>query len=716
MKKLAWLLTTAFVCFASTQTKADDCQGAMSATINSMGDAINYGKAVGNNCKGQTAASVVQNNAAAVAQSIDANQSNYASSQYYGRDLNVSLQAGNSKISKCSGDLTGLSNKDKADCEAVEFAAKNGHQRPKYSINADKDNMIAASERQMNQANISSDSNYCRVVRNVIPATYEKKQCFSTTTRTTQQEQCSDTVSAQCNRPTANYDTADGGIEMNSLKVLLGEWSPTFRYTNKVLRYRQVPHNSTTLNAYGGTNRVFLSKLEFTIEKLDEMPSAKIVRIYQDNGLKLYINGTKVWDKWYGTDNYGTSHPNLDIKPFLKEGKNIIDVDLHNRGGPSGLEIDIAIPVYNNCRFAVKSTCSARQKSPKICQVVANSCEREDRGNGFLKETGSLVGQPALGYCQKRNYTLSCTNERVVSECSSLDTKGCEQIGSECTERDSQGNCLAHNQTYQCKKTEERVVETTQCEQKLCNGDNCIGEPPLEADGDFGKAIAIMEAQRQAGVYGKTPTGYNIFDGDPSVCSVKVLAGHSVMSCCKEISTGNKFQNRTQGGFATQTYGNTPNQPNVDARGSQYIYDNVFDQNKTLAVIQSTATLGWLQCNNEEKVLAIKRGSGLCEYSHEWCSKKTFFGSCIEKKRQYCCYRSTLARIINQQGRVQLGKGAGCDGFTLEELQKLDFSKMDFSEFINEVIPADIDIEQRKRTVQKTVEQNFGKQVNYYDR
>lgn len=714
MNILALIAITAFLFLGISEAKADDCQGAMSATLNSMSDAITYGKAVGNNCKNQTTASVAQHNAAAVAQSIDANQTNYSSSQYYGRDLNLSLQAGNSKISKCSGDLSGLSNKDKADCEAVEFTAKNGNQRPKYNIDRINDPVLSASERQMTQANISSNQDFCRIVRNVVPATYEKKQCFSTTTRTIEQEQCSDTVSAQCNRPTADYDTADGGIEMNSLKILSGEWSPTFRYVRKVLRYRQVPNNSTGLNSHGGTHRVFLSKLEFKIEKLDKLPSAKIVRIYQDNGLIVHVNGVKVWDKWYGTDYHGSSYPNLDIKPFLKEGVNIIDVNLHNHSGPSGLEIDIAIPIFNNCRFAVNSSCSAAQKTPRICKVVASYCEKEDRANGFLNESGSLVGQPALGYCQKRNYTLSCTNERTVNECSTHETKGCEQIGSECTERDQEGNCLTYNQTYQCKKTPERVIETTQCEQKLCNGANCIGDPPPEADGDFGKAIAIMEAQRQAGIYGKTPTGYNIFDSDPSVCSVKVLAGHSVMSCCKEISTGNKFQNRTQGA-STPTYGNAPNQPGLDNRGSQYVYDGVFNQNKTLSVIQSTATLGWLQCNDEEKILAIKRGSGLCEYSHEWCSKKTFFGSCIEKKRQYCCYRSTLARIINQQGRAQLGKG-GCGGFTLEELQKLDFSKMDFSEFINEIVPADIDVEQRKQKVQKTVEQNFGKQVNYYDR
>ncbi|AVL47373.1 hypothetical protein CEP74_06175 [Campylobacter jejuni subsp. doylei] len=54
-------------------------------------------------------------------------------------------------------------------------------------------------------------------------------------------------------------------------------------------------------------------------------------------------------------------------------------------------------------------------------------------------------------------------------------------------------------------------------------------------------------------------------------------------------------------------------------------------------------------------------------------------------------FTSKLARIINEQGRPQLAKGWGsaespeCKGFTPEEFQKLDFSKIDMSEFFGEI-------------------------------
>ena len=65
----------------------------------------------------------------------------------------------------------------------------------------------------------------------------------------------------------------------------------------------------------------------------------------------------------------------------------------------------------------------------------------------------------------------------------------------------------------------------------------------------------MMEVQRQAGVYGKQADGsYNIFKGEGGESTVQVIAGHSVMSCCKTIETGDKFQNRIQGANQTEDY------------------------------------------------------------------------------------------------------------------------------------------------------------------
>lgn len=104
--------------------------------------------------------------------------------------------------------------------------------------------------------------------------------------------------------------------------------------------------------------------------------------------------------------------------------------------------------------------------------------------------------------------------------------------------------------------------------------------------------------------------------------------------------------------------------------------------------------LGLVACKEEEKKLAKLNDQERCHYVGEYCSKKLNLGFtkiCVQWKKSHCCFNSKLARIINEQGRPQLAKGWGsaespeCKGFTPEEFQKLDFSKIDMSEFFGEI-------------------------------
>lgn len=88
-------------------------------------------------------------------------------------------------------------------------------------------------------------------------------------------------------------------------------------------------------------------------------------------------------------------------------------------------------------------------------------------------------------------------------------------------------------------------------------------------------------------------------------------------------------------------------------------------------------------CNNSEKELKKKRQAGLCTYVGEFCSKKWKIGFvkiCVEKKRSYCCFNSKLARILQECGRPQIGKGWGaaqspnCSGYTIDEFSRVDFT------------------------------------------
>lgn len=113
---------------------------------------------------------------------------------------------------------------------------------------------------------------------------------------------------------------------------------------------------------------------------------------------------------------------------------------------------------------------------------------------------------------------------------------------------------------------------------------------------------------------------------------------------------------------------------------------------------KGTTWFGLGQCQESEKTLGKLRefGSldGNCHYIGDYCSEKWPLVGCVQKKKTYCCFSSPLARIIQEGGRPQLGIGWGspeapqCRGFTPEEFQKIDFSKVNFSEWIQyDVVP-----------------------------
>ena len=104
---------------------------------------------------------------------------------------------------------------------------------------------------------------------------------------------------------------------------------------------------------------------------------------------------------------------------------------------------------------------------------------------------------------------------------------------------------------------------------------------------------------------------------------------------------------------------------------------------------------GLSECKPAEQALATLRDwgevDGQCHQVGEYCSEK-WLSVCVQKKKTYCCFGSALARIIGEQGRQQLGIGWGtpkspeCRGFTPEEFQKLDFDKIDFSEWFEHYV------------------------------
>ena len=130
--------------------------------------------------------------------------------------------------------------------------------------------------------------------------------------------------------------------------------------------------------------------------------------------------------------------------------------------------------------------------------------------------------------------------------------------------------------------------------------------------------------------------------------------------------------------------------------------------------------VGLAECRNSEKELAKLKKEDLCHAVGSYCSTRLNFigGSvCAETSESYCCFNSKLAKIIHEQGRPQLktfgrsvwgsGSSPECRGFTPDEFQNLDFSKIDLSEWY-----ADIEV-----TSQTQITESITDGVNkFYDK
>lgn len=132
---------------------------------------------------------------------------------------------------------------------------------------------------------------------------------------------------------------------------------------------------------------------------------------------------------------------------------------------------------------------------------------------------------------------------------------------------------------------------------------------------------------------------------------------------------------------------------NISTAANLMFSPSAFAAQQAIGLIQQIFTCKSAM-SEEEKALPNRLSANLCIYVGEYCSKQVkILGVklCRTKKKTYCCFNSTLARIINTEGNKQLGRGMGdpktakCTGFTIDEFGRLDLSKMDLTEFVDEV-------------------------------
>ena len=106
----------------------------------------------------------------------------------------------------------------------------------------------------------------------------------------------------------------------------------------------------------------------------------------------------------------------------------------------------------------------------------------------------------------------------------------------------------------------------------------------------------------------------------------------------------------------------------------------------------SGALVGLANCSPEEVALSQERNAGNTHYLGRYCSRRTLFGICIRRSRAWCVFGSKLGRILQQQGRAQLGiPWSDCRGLTVAEIETIDFEGLDLSEFARDIMDGSLE-------------------------
>lgn len=376
------------------------------------------------------------------------------------------------------------------------------------------------------------------------------------------------------------------------------------------------------------------------------------------------------------------------------------------------------------------------------------SCELAEHRCMEGAETRTINGLPVYKECWRWEDLYTCISANSTSDCADLVSRGCTSVASACIEVLQDGRCSLSEKSYSCQTSPAVTREVQDCAARSFCANGACFDTGFEPDADFGKAVAAMESAREAGTY-IDPDTLRLFTGAGSKCTKK-LGG--LVNCCKGGSGGG-------GGMSNQALAGQMLSNAADyasSVGSPYLYDAMFSSdlpwlmdkavdawssnawspsfNPTLSFYGVTAQIGGavpvgattlgsvgnvqlyfnpttfyiaiavmviqelISCDQADQLTAMKKSENLCVGLGSYCSSKVL-KVCVEKKEGYCCFNSRLARIIQEQGRAQLGKSWGsakspeCSGFTVAEFESLDFSLIDLSEFIREIQPKAMDVQ-----------------------
>ena len=290
------------------------------------------------------------------------------------------------------------------------------------------------------------------------------------------------------------------------------------------------------------------------------------------------------------------------------------------------------------------------------------ACDEKDVYCSIPGGTRRVNGVDVKRDCWQYKYKMDCARNSK-NDCSKIDHNKCTMVAEDCISNEEEGGlkyCGNLKRKFGCKREISWEEEKTELIKEgdnvdgkdllcaaLCLDGNCdaVKKANMEQDKDLTQAVAMLNALKDAkkGILGDDLI--NVFKGESEHCDKK-WKGYT--NCCTKF-----------GGWG-----------------------------KALGA----------GCSPEAKNLAKKRKEKKCVEIGTFCYTKVPILGCVIERTTFCCYDSIIAKIINQEAKKQLGRNNGyaenpsCTGLNKEDLERIDLSNVDFTEFYEEIVVPNINI------------------------
>ncbi|KDO02763.1 MULTISPECIES: conjugal transfer protein TraN [spotted fever group] len=420
-----------------------------------------------------------------------------------------------------------------------------------------------------------------------------------------------------------------------------------------------------------------IKQLHLEVELIDKWgdPQNRSMAISESDLHASWLE-TKIKEHYYNKDNWWRAHYQRVREEDYNVGQqlrvmiatrqqilleNIGEVKVGYTDKSCWLLYHITVPTATVLNYTYRDKIKEFKEKGEYWQVINEESEKlaEENEchelNRLCLESGNkiffnsyVINRP----CWKEQITYQCSSN-PRDGCNHLKVQGCQLENSTCLKRN--GNiCLLWQRNYSCFNENKSLSSSLNGASMFCLGGDCH-TPTIEQNTDISNVgyLAMLNGMKKD----MQLEPIEVFKGEANSCRKNIV---NFLNCCSSMKGWGK-------------------------------------------------DLGLGRCKATEKALALQRNKGQCHFIGTYCSERDpIFKQCITKKSTYCCFNSKLARVFQEQGKQQLGisfgsaKNANCRGFTVEELQRIDFSKFNMEELF-----ADLLVEAKNK-----MGKNFPKQLH----